>query len=314
MNAKPGLLLFNAYMEVMAGEIANRFSLVKAWDEATREQTISEKAASVVAILTTGADYPMNDALFDRLPNLKIVVAVGSGYASVDVAAARARGIMVANAGDTHSGDVASHAIAMAFALIQDLFPNDRYARDGSWAKKGYPPHRKALSAHKFGILGLGRIGKAIADRLVPFGAEIAWWGPSAKSAPWPKHETPQALAQWSSMLFVASRGDILKLVDRSVIDALGPEGYIVNISRGRVIDEDAMIDALRNKRIAGAGLDVFWDEPTPPERWADVPNVILSAHTAGQTIESMARLRTAAALNLKTALDGGPVVNEIMS
>jgi lactate dehydrogenase-like 2-hydroxyacid dehydrogenase len=314
MSASPGLLLFNSYMEVMGGEIANRFTLVKAWEASTREQTLAEKGSSVVAILTTGADYPMNGALFDRLPNLKIIVAVGAGYASVDVTGARSRGIMVANAGDTHSGDVASHAIALGFALIQDLFQNDRYARDGSWLKKGYPPHRKALSAHKFGILGLGYIGKAIAERLVPFGGEIAWWGPNAKAVPWPKLETPQALAKWSSILFVASRGDILKLVDRSVIDALGPEGYIVNISRGRVIDEDVLIDALRNGRIAGAGLDVFWDEPTPPERWKDVPNVILSAHTAGQTIESMARLRTAAALNLKTALDGGPVVNEIMS
>jgi lactate dehydrogenase-like 2-hydroxyacid dehydrogenase len=314
MSAKPALLLFNPYMEVMAGEIANRFALVKVWEQSDPERALAEKGDSVVAILTTGQDYPINAKLFDKLPNLKIVVAVGSGYAGVDVATARSRGIMVANAGDTHSGDVANHAIALAFALIQDLFQNDRYVRDNTWAKKGYPAHRKSLGAHRFGILGLGRIGKAIADRLVPFGGEIAWWGPSPKAVPWRQFESPQALAHWSTMLFVASRGDILKLVDRSVIDALGPEGYIVNISRGRVIDEDAMIDALRNRRIAGAGLDVFWDEPTPPERWKDVPNVIMSAHTAGQTVESMARLRTAAALNLKTALDGGPVVNELVS
>ena len=314
MSAKPGLLMFYPYMVHMAGEAASRFELVKLWEASDIDAAISAKGASVVAILTTGQDYAINAALFDRLPALKLIVAVGSGYAGVDVASARSRGIMVANAGDTHSGDVADHAIGLAFGLVQQLVPGDAYVREGTWAEKGFPPHRRALSAHRFGILGMGLIGRAIAERLVPFGCEIGWWGPNPKSVPWPRHDSPLALAKWCTTLMVAARGDSLDLVDRDVIDAVGADGYIVNVSRGGVIDEDALIEALRERRLAGAGLDVFREEPIPAARWRDVPGTILSAHMAGQTTQAMARLRSAAARNLLTALDGGAVVNEIMA
>jgi lactate dehydrogenase-like 2-hydroxyacid dehydrogenase len=314
MSGKPGLLMFYPYMVHMAGEAAERFELLKMWEESDIDAAITAKGASVVAILTTGQDHPVDAALIGSLPALKVIVAVGSGYAGVDVAAARARGVTVANAGDTHSGDVADHAIGLAFGLIQQLFPGDAYVREGTWAEKGFPPHRRALSAERFGILGLGLIGKAIAKRLVPFGCEIGWWGPNDKQAPWRRHDSPLALAQWCTTLMVAARGDSLGLVDRAVIDAVGPDGHIVNISRGGVIDEDALIEALRAGRLGGAGLDVFRDEPTSADRWRDVPNTILSAHMAGQTVEAMARLRSAAARNLLTALDGSAVVNEIMA
>lgn len=312
MSTKPGLLLFYPYMVHMAGEAAARFELVKMWEEADCDAALAEKGPSIVAILTTGQDHPLDAALFARLPALKLIVAVGSGYAGVDVAAARARGITVANAGDTHSGDVADHAIGLALGLIQQLFPGDAYVRSGAWAEKGYPSHRRSLGATRIGILGMGLIGRAIAERLTPFGCEIGWWGPNPKPVPWQRHESPLALAQWCNTLIVAARGDLIGLVDREMIDAIGADGHVVNISRGGVIDEDALIAALKEGRLAGAGLDVFREEPTPAARWRDVPNVILSAHMAGQTVEAMARLREAAARNLLTALDGGAVVNEI--
>lgn len=314
MSGKPGLMMFYPYMEFMAGEAAARFELLKMWEESDADAAIAARGASVAAILTTGQDHPINAALINRLPALKLIVAVGSGYAGVDVAAARARRVTVANAGDTHSGDVADHAIGLAFGLIQQLFPGDAYVRDGSWEAKGFPPHRRAVSAERIGILGLGLIGRAIAERLAVFGCEIGWWGPNPKAVPWQRHDSPLALAQWCTMLIVAARGDSLGLVDRAVIDAVGSDGHIVNISRGGVIDEDALIEALREGRLAGAGLDVVRDEPASPARWSDVPNTILSAHVAGMTVEAMARLRAAAARNLLTALDGGAVVNEIMS
>ena len=314
MSGKPGLLMFYPYMVHMAGKAAERFDLIKMWEKSDADAAIEERGASVVAILTTGHDYPLNAALFERLPALKLIVAVGSGYAGVHVSEARARGIVVANAGDTHSGDVADHAIGLAFGLIQQLFPGDAYVRDGSWQTKGFPQHRRALSAERFGILGLGLIGQAVARRLEPFGCEIGWWGPNPKAVPWQRHASPLALAEWCTTLIVAARGDSLGLVSRAVIDAVGPDGHIVNISRGGVIDADALIEALHAGRLGGAGLDVFRDEPAVPDRWRDVPNTILSAHMAGQTVEAMARLRSAAAHNLLTALDGGAVVNEIMA
>jgi phosphoglycerate dehydrogenase-like enzyme len=170
------------------------------------------------------------------------------------------------------------------------------------------------LSAERFGILGLGRIGRAIANRLAPFGAEIGWWGPTDRPAGWPRHESALALAAWCTTLIVAARGDVIALVDRPMIDAVGCDGYIINIARGQVIDEDALIAALRDGRLGGAGLDVFREEPAPPGRWANVPNIVLSPHVAGVTTVAMARLRDTAVRNLKTALEGGAVVNEILS
>jgi hydroxypyruvate reductase len=313
MSDKPGLLMFYPYMVVMAGDAADRFELVKTWEADDPEQAIDQNAGSIVAILTIGQDYPIDDALFDRLPKLRLIVAVGAGYASVNVEQARARGIMVANAGDTHSDDCADHAVALALALNRQIMPYDRHVREGAWAKMGFPSHSRAFSAERCGILGLGRIGRGMARRLEPFGVKIAWWGPNPQDVPWQRMDSPLELAQWSTMLLVAARGDALNLVDAEMIAAVGEDGYIVNVARGGVIDEDALIEALRASRLAGAALDVFREEPTDPKRWQGVPNVIMSPHMAGQTKEAMARLREAAATNLITVLDGGEVVNEVL-
>jgi lactate dehydrogenase-like 2-hydroxyacid dehydrogenase len=311
--AKPGLLLIYPYMEYMAGLISDRFDLLKLWEESDPDKAIAERGAGVVAILTTGNEK-IDGALMDRLPGLKVIVAVGAGYGGIVVPEARKRGITVTNAGDTHSADVADHAVGMLLGLVQKLRFNDDYVRDGEWLAKGFPKHRPSMSAQRFGILGLGRIGRAVGDRLAPFGGEIAWWGPNDREAPWPRLSSPLELARWCSVLIVACRGDAGQLVPREVVDAVGENGYIVNVARGAVIDEQAMIDALNEGRLAGVGLDVFETEPLDPQRWAGVPNAILSPHAAGLTIEAMDRLREAAATNLKTALDGGAVLNEIFA
>ena len=310
-SGKPGLLLFTSNMDRMCAPVADRFEVLRLWSEG--DAAIRERGADVVAILTSGQDR-IDAALLDRLPKLRLIVAVGAGYERVDIAAAKRRGVTVANAGDTHSGDVADHAVALTLAVIQQILPGDTWVRSGTWEIKGYPPVRRALSAERFGILGLGRIGRAIANRLAPFGAEIGWWGPTDRPAGWPRHESALALAAWCTTLIVAVRGDAIALVDRQVIDAVGSDGYIINIARGQVIDEDALIAALRDGRLGGAGLDVFREEPAPPGRWANVPNVVLSPHVAGVTTVAMARLRDTAVRNLKTALEGGAVVNEILS
>jgi lactate dehydrogenase-like 2-hydroxyacid dehydrogenase len=298
-------------MDRMCEPLAERFDILRLWSEG--DAAICERGADVVAILTSGQDR-IDAALMDRLPKLRLIVAVGAGYERVDIAAAKRRGITVANAGDTHSGDVADHAVALTLAVIQQVLPGDAWVRSGTWQVKGYPPVRRALSAERFGILGLGRIGRAIAKRLVPFGAEIGWWGPTDRPAEWPRHESALALAAWCTTLIVAARGDAVALVNRHVIDAVGSDGYIINIARGQVIDEDALIAALRDGRLGGAGLDVFREEPAPPGRWANVPNVVLSPHVAGVTAGALARLRDTAVRNLTTALEGGAVVNEILS
>ena len=311
-GGKPGLLLFTSNMDRMCEPIADRFEVLRLWTETDPDSAIGERGGHVVAALTTGKER-IDAALMDRLPELRLIVAVGAGYEGVEVSAAKKRGITVANAGDTHSGDVADHAVALTLAVIQQIIPGNTWVRSGTWVKKGYPPHRRALSAERFGILGLGRIGRAIACRLAPFGGEIGWWGPTDRPAPWPRHDSALALATWCTALIVAARGDAVAVVNRRVIDAVGHDGCIINIARGQVIDEDALIAALREGRLGGAGLDVFREEPTSPERWPNLPNVVLSPHVAGVTTEAMARLRDTAVRNLKTALEGGAVVSEVL-
>lgn len=308
---KPALLLWTENMSRLLGDVLDeRFDVIRLWQSPDPDATITARARDIVATLTV--KEPFDAAMLDRLPALRLIVVPGAGYEAVDVAAARARGIVVANAGDTHSSDVADHAVALTLAAVQRLPELDRWVRDGQWAAKGYPARRRGMSGERFGIVGLGGIGTAIARRLAPFGGEIAWWGPRDRPADWPRLPSLIELARWSTALIVAARGDSIGLVDRYVIEAVGRDGLIVNISRGAVIDEDALVAALREGQLGHAALDVFADEPTPPSRWRDVPNVLLSPHSGSLTHEAMARLRESAIRNLTTVLDGGPVVNEV--
>jgi lactate dehydrogenase-like 2-hydroxyacid dehydrogenase len=306
------VLLFNAGFgeRLLNGALADRFECISLLETANPQAVLAARGADVVAVLTTQCDA----SLLASLPNLRLIVAPGAGYEGIDVAAARARGVRVANAGDTHSRDVADHAVALAIAAIHRLPEAQASVRGGGWLAGTATPVRHALSAQRFGIVGLGNIGLAIGRRLAPFGGEIAWWSRSRKDAAWPRRDSLMELAQWCTTLFVATRGDAAGLIDAQTIAAVGPEGLIVNISRGSVIDEEALIAALKEGRLGYAALDVFVEEPASPERWRGAPNVILTPHIGGVAYESIARLRKAAIRNLTSLLDGGPLVNEIIS
>jgi lactate dehydrogenase-like 2-hydroxyacid dehydrogenase len=307
---KPVVLLQTEYADrLLDGALADRFEFVRLWLAVDPVATIEARGGDVVATLTTHIDA----SLLARLPNLRLIVAPGAGYEHIDVATARARGVKVANAGDTHSGDVADHAVALVLASIHHLYEAQDWVRSGNWMMGAQPPRRRAMSAQRFGIVGLGNIGAAIARRLAPFGGEVAWWSRSANEAPWPRRASLIELAEWCTALIVAARGDAAGLIDAETIAAVGPEGLLVNISRGAVIDEEALIAALRDRRLGQAALDVFADEPTAAERWRDVPNVILTPHIAGVSHESTVSLREAAIRNLLSILDGGSLVNQIV-
>ena len=307
--AKPALLLLAEFADrLLGGELADRFEIIRLWQAADPDALLAERGADVVAALT----WRLDAGQIARLPNLKLIAVPGAGYEGVDVAAAHARGIVIANAGAAHSTEVADHALALIIAAIHRLPEQIAFAREGAWGAGAPQIRRRSMSSQRFGIVGLGAIGAAIAERLEPFGGEVAWWGPRRKLALWLRKDSLLELARWSSVLIIAARGDAAGLVDADVIDAVGPEGLIVNISRGAVIDEEALISALKAGRLGQAALDVFATEPTPPERWRELPNVILTPHVAGVSHESLLKLRAAAVRNLTTALDGGPVVNEI--
>jgi hydroxypyruvate reductase len=306
---KPGLLLWSEGAQQLLGDaLSDEFEIIRLWQALDFDAVLRERGKEIIATLTSELD----SAVLDRLPNLRLVAVPGAGYEKIDVALLRARGIRIANAGDAHSSDVADHAVALAIASIQRLTEMHAWVLEGCWSRHGAPPRRRGMSAQRFGIVGLGHIGTAIARRLVPFGAEIAWWSRQHRPAPWPRRDSLLDLARWCTTLIIATRGDAVKLIDANIISAVGPDGLIVNIARGRVIDEEALIAALKQGRLGRAALDVFMEEPTPPERWRDVPNVILSPHVAGASYESIHRLRDAAILNIRSALHGGPVAHEV--
>lgn len=307
--SKPALLLTAPTWEQLIGDtLADRYEYLRLWQAPDAGRLIEARGQDIVAALTMRLDA----SLLDRLPNLRLIAVPGAGYDEIPVAAARARGVTVANAGAAHSGEVADYAVTLALASIQRLPRMQAWVRGGDWARDGNPPVRAGVSGQNFGIVGLGNIGTAIAARLEPFGGEIRWWGPHDKPARWPRAATLLELANWCTSLVVAARGDASGLVGAAAIDAVGPEGLIVNIARGSVIDEEALIAALQAGRLGGAALDVFTEEPTPAERWRDVPNVILSPHAAGLTRAASVRLREAAIRNLASVLDGGPIANEV--
>ncbi len=307
--AKPGLLLVPESSErMLGGALSDRFEVIRLWEAADPDELLAARGPDVVASLALRLDA----SLLERLPNLRLVVVPGAGYEHVDLAAARARGVRVANAGDAHSADVADHAVALVLASIHRLPAMQAWVQDGRWQAGLHPEPRHAMSAQRFGLVGLGNIGTAIAERLAPFGGKIAWWAPRDKPARWPRRKRLTDLAEWCTTLIVAVRGDAEGLVDAGTIDAVGPHGRIVNVSRGRVIDEDALVAALKDGRLGQAALDVFVEEPVSPDRWRDVPNVILTPHVAGVSCEAMQRLRHAAIRNLTSVLDGTPLVNEL--
>ncbi len=243
--------------------------------------------AGVRAALMAGSD-PFNAALLNRLPDLEAMVVFGAGYEGLDVQRAKARGIVIDNAGSQHAGEVADHAVGMALALRRRLLEADRWVREGRWIQSRIAPTH-SMTTLRVGIVGLGHIGRAIARRLDAFGCKVQWWGRSPQDVPWQRVASLKELAAQNDMLIVAiaAHNETRGLITREIIDALGPQGALVNISRGFVVDEAALLSALRDGRLGQAGLDVFAAEPDDGARWKDLPNVILSPHSSGHTIES---------------------------
>jgi len=179
-------------------------------------------------------------------------------------------------------------------ALRRGLFENHQWVRENRWIDEGRAPMTRSIANTRVGIAGLGWIGQAIARRTVPFKSEIAWWGPRDKPGiAWPRYDSLVELARWCDVLMVAVRAhdDTRGLIDREIIEAVGPDGTLINITRGFVVDEDALIAALKDGRLGQAGLDVFEPEPTSAARWEGVPNVLLQPHVAGATTDSIQRV-----------------------
>jgi lactate dehydrogenase-like 2-hydroxyacid dehydrogenase len=249
--------------------------------------------AGIEATICIGIDN-WDKAVLDMLPDLRLMEVLGAGMDGMDMEEIARRGIRIENSGALHAGEVADFAMTMMLAARRDLIQSQQFLLDDKW-KGGWCPPSRSLVGARVGIAGLGHIGLAIARRCEPFIPDIAWWGPRDKpGVAWPRRNSLVELAREVDILFVAVFAhpkETYRLVDRAIIDALGSEGLLVNVSRGFVLDELEVIAALKDGRLGQAALDVFDPEPTDPRRWEGVPNVLLTPHIAGATRGSNARL-----------------------
>jgi lactate dehydrogenase-like 2-hydroxyacid dehydrogenase len=306
MTDRPTLLVAQPHLAPIAALLSGQYAMLSLWDDPTDAQL-----ADVRAIVVAG-EYAIDRTLVDRMPKLGLIACFTVGYDGIDVAWAKSRGLQVSHAQDANDEDVADHAIGLIVGHRRRIVAGDRMLRAGEWhaRAKALTP---SLGGAKLGIVGLGGIGRAVARRGEVMRMSVAWWGPNAKpDAEWPRAETLLELARDSDILVVAARahdGNV-GLISAEVIAALGPQGLLVNVARGQLVDEDAAIAALRAGTLGGAALDVYETEPTPADRWADVPNAVLTPHTAGATNEAVQTMARMLVANLEAFFAGETLPN----
>ena len=273
-----------------------------------------ESAAPTIRGVAAGGESRLGAELITRLPALEVVSVMGVGYDGIDVAACKARGVIVTHTPDVLNDDVADLAIGLMLSAARQLPAADRHVREGRWPAGPMPLARK-MSGARLGLVGIGRIGQAIAHRALAFGMDIAYTARNPRSElPYRFFPDAAALAAESDYLVVITPGGAgtRKMIDARVLEALGAKGILVNVARGSVVDEAALIDALERGVIAGAGLDVFENEPNVPERLRALPHVVLAPHigsATGQTRQAMADLAFG---NLQAHFAGRPLLTPV--
>lgn len=274
---------------------------------------LSRAEAERVRVVVAYGTSEVTAEAMAALPSLQIVCCIGSGYEGVDLAAARERGIVVTNSPGANAASVADLAVGLLLASVRRIAEGDAYVRRGDWGDRESRRDMqvRGLTGRKVGVWGLGAIGAKIASRCEAFEMAVAYHGRAPHAgARYPYHASLVGLASWADVLMIAVRAgpENRHAVDARVLAALGRQGHVVNITRGSVIDEPALIAALRDGGIAGAGLDVFDREPDVPAELRALRNVVLTPHVGGNTDEAQAAMQDAVIANLDAFLAGRPV------
>jgi len=276
---------------------------------ATHKEFGPHGAAKIRGYAASGESKVPAD-LIAQLPALEIISVMGVGYDGVDVEAAKSRGIMVTHTPDVLNDDVADLAIGLMLCAARQLPQADEFVHAGKWANGPMPLQRK-MSGARLGLVGMGRIGQAIAKRAEAFGMSIAYTSRTAKAElPYRFHADVRDLARESDFLVLITPGGAgtRKMINAEVLEALGKKGILVNVARGSVVDEAALIDALQRGVIGGAGLDVFENEPTVPQALRDMPHVVLTPHVGSATAQTRKAMADLAMDNLRLHFAGKPV------
>jgi hydroxypyruvate reductase len=306
---KPRILQVGALLPALEQTLNERYDVLPLWREADPAAYLAAHGAQFVGVATS-ARYGADAALINALPNLKVISSFGVGFETIDIALARERGIPVGYTPDVLNDCVADTAFGLVMDVARQFSAADRFVRRGDWLKNTYPLATK-ISGKRMGIMGLGRIGRVIAKRASGFDMEVRYHNRKpVADVDYGYVDSLKALAEWADFLVIASAGgpETRHLVSREILAALGPKGFLVNISRGSVVDEAALVEALENKTIAGAGLDVFEDEPNVPERLLKLDNTVLLPHLASATHETRRAMSDAVLENLRSYFETGKV------
>jgi lactate dehydrogenase-like 2-hydroxyacid dehydrogenase len=308
------VLSIGSFPEATNTELARRFAVARHFNRPTPDALSAELKGRIRGIATE-ANRGVNRALIAALPKLEVISVFGVGTDNVDIAAAHERKIPVTNTPDILTDEVADLAIGLMLASARQILFADRYVRDGSWASKGPIPLGRSVKGKTMGVVGLGGIGRAIADRGAAFRMRVIYNGPHRKTdAPYEYVADIVELARQSDYLMVACKGgpETRHLVSAAVIEALGPKGTLINVARGSVVDEPALVAALTAGRLGHAALDVFESEPVPSPDLLTLPNVIVQPHHGSATLETRTAIGQLMIDNLSAHFAGRPLLTPV--
>ncbi|GAB2634990.1 2-hydroxyacid dehydrogenase [Kribbella swartbergensis] len=281
----PVVLMPGPMNPAVAEGLDGKVELIRLWEEADPEAVLTERRDEIVAVAAGGTR--IDGEFLDRLPAVRIVASFGVGYDQIDATAAAERGVVVTNTPGVLDDEVADTALGLLLMTVRELPQAERYLRAGKWQDGPYPLTKATLHGRRLGILGLGRIGQAIADRVEPFGVSVAYHNRRRKDIAYRYYPSLLEMARNVDILMIVIPGgdDTRHLVDAEVLEALGPDGVLINVARGTVVDEAALVEALSAGTILSAGLDVYEDEPNVHPGLLDLPNAVLLPHVGSATI-----------------------------
>jgi len=311
--SRPTVLMPTPMSDVVLEGCAARFDLIRLWEAGDADTALAARGQDVLAV-ATGGQRPLDAALMDLLPDLQIIASFGVGYDSVDVEAADQRGVVVTNTPGVLDDEVADTAMGLLLMSVRELGRAERYLRADRWPSGPYPLTPTTVAGRRLGVLGLGRIGEAIARRAEAFGMTIAYHNRHEKDVPYRYYRSLVEMADDVDTLVVVTPGGAAThhLVDAEVLRALGGDGVLVSVGRGSVVDQAALVEALRGGVILGAGLDVYEDEPHVPPELLELQNAVLLPHVGSASVPTRRAMGQLLVDNLVTWFETGRALTPV--
>lgn len=311
---KPDILVICSILPDQMAQLEETYTLHRYDEAADPDAFLAEVGDRITGAVTSGG-VGLKREQIEKMPNLKIAALSSVGYDSIDIKACNDHGVTVTNTPDVLTDDVADLAIGLLISVRRNFINGDAYVRSGDWGKKGMFPLQSTIRGKKLGVAGLGRIGKAIADRAISMGMEVGYYSRNQRTdVDFHYAKSLLELAEWSDVVVAAMPGgaETAGMVSEAVLEAIGPKGSFINIARGSVVDEAALIATLKDGRLGSAGLDVFLNEPNPDPAFASLENVVLHPHHASGTVETRSAMSQLVVDNLAAYYAGAPLLTPV--